>query len=173
MGGRGQKWARDSNFWMNEWMNEFSWFFACLYTFRKVKSYLNSYWVGMVKYVFGLLGHGTLKSAASQEWIDELVDFWTCFIKLIFFDKFYVAHTALGDPAHSSKGWSPSPLLAIPKRFELQIPPNWDRWLNTIMVWNAYLSKIQTDRQTNSKTSTNQALSEKFGLQAINQLCKN
>ena len=29
----------------------------------------------MVKYVFGLLSYGTLKSAASQEQIDELADF--------------------------------------------------------------------------------------------------
>ena len=44
---------------LKEWINEFSWFFACLYILRKVKNYLNSYWVGMVKYVCGLLGHGT------------------------------------------------------------------------------------------------------------------
>ena len=29
------------------------------------------------------------------------------------------------------------------------------------------------DRQTNNKTSNTQALSQKFGPQAINQLCKN
>ena len=52
-------------------MNEFSWFFACLYILGKVKNYLNSYWVGMIKYVCGLLGHGTLKFFASQEWISE------------------------------------------------------------------------------------------------------
>ena len=57
-------------------MNEFSWFFACI--FRKVKSYLNSYWVSMVKYVCGLLGHETLISSESQKWIDDLSWFFPC-----------------------------------------------------------------------------------------------
>ena len=43
----------------NEWMNLTD-FFYMLILFRKVKSYINSYWVGMVKYVCGLLGHATI-----------------------------------------------------------------------------------------------------------------
>ena len=74
MGGHDQKWSWDSNFWMKE----FSWFFACLYIFKKVKCFLNSYWVGMVKYSCGLLGHGTLISSESQEWIDDLSWFFAC-----------------------------------------------------------------------------------------------
>ena len=36
-----------------EWIDEFSWIFACLYKFRKGKSYFNNYWVGVVEN-----GHG-------------------------------------------------------------------------------------------------------------------
>ena len=47
--GCGQKWAWDSNFWMNEW-NLADFLKANIYIFRKVKSYFNSHWVGMIKY---------------------------------------------------------------------------------------------------------------------------
>ena len=36
-----------------------------------VKNYFNSFWVVAVKNECGILGHGALKSAVSQEWIDE------------------------------------------------------------------------------------------------------
>ena len=42
------------------------WFFVWWYKFRKVKSYVNNFWVIMVKNGCGLLGHGTLKYAVSQ-----------------------------------------------------------------------------------------------------------
>ena len=48
----------------------------------KVKSYFSyfsSYWMGKVKFMRGFWGHGTLKSAVSQEWMDELsCDFFAC-----------------------------------------------------------------------------------------------
>ena len=42
-------------------------FFACSYIFMKAKNCVNSYCVGIVKYGFGLLGHGTVKSAESKK----------------------------------------------------------------------------------------------------------
>ena len=48
-----------------------NWFFACSYKFEKAKSYRNNYWVGTIKNERVFLGRGTLKSAISQEWIDE------------------------------------------------------------------------------------------------------
>ena len=38
---------------------------------KKTENIFNNYWVGMVKYGLGLLGHGTLKSALSQESFNE------------------------------------------------------------------------------------------------------
>ena len=49
---------------LHEGINGINWYFACWYRFRKAKSHLLN---GQ-----GLLGHWTLKSALSQEWIDEL-----------------------------------------------------------------------------------------------------
>ena len=44
---------------------------VCWYKFSKAKSYFNNNWMAMVKNGCDiLLGHETLKSAASQEWID-------------------------------------------------------------------------------------------------------
>ena len=48
--------------WMDEWMNELSWLFACWCKFRKVKNYFNNFWVAVVKN-----GHGTLISM--NRWI--------------------------------------------------------------------------------------------------------
>ena len=39
---------------------------------KKAENIFNNYWVGMVKNGLGLLGHGTLKSAVSQESYNEL-----------------------------------------------------------------------------------------------------
>ena len=50
-------------------------FFAYWYKFRKPKSYFNSYRVQVVKYWHDV-GSWTVKSAVSQEWIDELN--WCC-----------------------------------------------------------------------------------------------
>ena len=65
MHGSGQKWTWECNF--NKWINLAEFLHALRkYIFKKAKSYLNSYWVGMVKYVCFLLGHRTLKSAIPQ-----------------------------------------------------------------------------------------------------------
>ena len=54
-----------------EWVDELSWFFTCWYNSRKLKNYVNNYWVGVVKNGRGLSGYGTLKSSVSQ-WMDDL-----------------------------------------------------------------------------------------------------
>ena len=107
---------------------------------------------------------------------------WTHFIRLTFFDKFDVAHGVRRVPTLSLILRSllgtvsayppinlgsldifsiPSPLLAkigTPGLTNLK-----HRWLNTVMVWNAYLSKIQTETDKhNNKTSNSQAMSQKF-----------
>ena len=43
--------------WMDECMDELSWFFACWCKFRKVRNYFNNFWVAVVKN-----RHGTLIS---------------------------------------------------------------------------------------------------------------
>ena len=48
--------------WMDEWMDELSWFFAYWCKFRKVKSCFNKFWVVAVKTV-----HGTLISKCMNE----------------------------------------------------------------------------------------------------------
>ena len=48
-----------------------------LIIFRKAKSYFNGYLVSMAKYE--LLAHGTSAvSAVTQEWLNELGQFFTC-----------------------------------------------------------------------------------------------
>ena len=64
----GRKRVWHSNF---QGMNELSWLLSYSYKFRKAKSLLNSYSVGMVKYWCSLLRNENLKSAVSQGWIDE------------------------------------------------------------------------------------------------------
>ena len=44
----------------------------------EVKNYFNRSWVGIVENGLGLLGHGTVKSSVSQEWINELSWLFTC-----------------------------------------------------------------------------------------------
>ena len=54
------------------WTDELGWFCACWYKFMKVKSYFNSYWVGVVRNSRGLKDRGTLKPGISHKWYDEL-----------------------------------------------------------------------------------------------------
>ena len=44
----------------------------------EVKNYFNRSWVGIVENGLGLLGHGTVKSSVSQEWINKLSWLFTC-----------------------------------------------------------------------------------------------
>ena len=55
-----------------EWIDEISWFFACWYKFRKVDSYFDYYWVGIVRNGWSLIDHRTLNSDVSHKWFDEL-----------------------------------------------------------------------------------------------------
>ena len=48
--------------WMDEIMDELSWFFACWCKFRKVKNYFNNFWAVVAKNV-----HGTLISELLDE----------------------------------------------------------------------------------------------------------
>ena len=57
--------------WMDEWMDELSWFFACSCKFRKVKNYFYNFWVVVVRN-----GHGTLIS----EWVDKSSWIFACCI---------------------------------------------------------------------------------------------
>ena len=78
-GRRGHKWVccsghRSLNFAVSlKEINGVNWFLVCWYKFRKAKNYFNSFWVVAVKNEHSLLGHGFLKSAISQEWIDDLI----------------------------------------------------------------------------------------------------
>ena len=83
-----------------EWINEFGWFFACWYKFRKAKSYIN-YWVGMFKNRGGLIDHGTLKPGVSHKWFDELSRLTELFLHasrggIIFY--LYLWHLNAGGP---------------------------------------------------------------------------
>ena len=57
-------------------------------------SYFHTFYIGVVKNMCCFLGHGTVKSAVSQEWIDELSWFWTWWYNFrknkSYFNKFYV-----------------------------------------------------------------------------------
>ena len=80
---------------ISEWMDEFCWFFACSYIFRKVKVTLIVIGqVSIVKYWCGLLSHGTLKSAVSQKWIHELSWFfaYSYFVRKVrsYFNSYWV-----------------------------------------------------------------------------------
>ena len=55
-----------------EWIDELGLFFACWYKRMKVKSYVNNYWVGVVKNEWGLKDRGTLNPGMSHNWFDEL-----------------------------------------------------------------------------------------------------
>ena len=55
-----------------EWINELGSFVTCSCKFMKAKSYLNNYWVGVVKNKQGLKDRGTLKPGTSHKWFVEL-----------------------------------------------------------------------------------------------------
>ena len=54
-----------------EGMNVINWLLMCSLKFRKAKSYFNNFGM-MVTNGLSVFGLGTLKSAVSQEWIDEM-----------------------------------------------------------------------------------------------------
>ena len=58
--------------------NKIKWFFACWYYFRKVKIYVNYFWVGLVKNDHGILVCETIKSVVFQKWIYELSWSFAC-----------------------------------------------------------------------------------------------
>ena len=69
-------WSKDTKIGcISKEMNGINWFLVFWQKFRKAKSYFNNFWMVAIKNGHGLLGLGTLKSAVSQEWIDELVCF--------------------------------------------------------------------------------------------------
>ena len=75
--GCGQKWvwslwSQDTNITASQEESGINKFFACCYKFKKAKSYLNNFWVGLVKNSCGYFGHGTLQLTVCQEGIDEL-----------------------------------------------------------------------------------------------------
>ena len=49
-----------------EWIDGIDWYFACWYSFTKIKSWSKIFWVGLVKNGCGQSGHGTLKLAVSS-----------------------------------------------------------------------------------------------------------
>ena len=60
---------------------EIAWFFACWYKFNQIKSWLQNFWMGVVKNGCSQSGHDTLKLTVSQEWIDGMIWFFTCWYK--------------------------------------------------------------------------------------------
>ena len=60
-----------------EWIDGMNWFFACWWKFRKAKSCLNAFWVGVVKTSFDYLANETVKPA---EWVYELCWFFACWL---------------------------------------------------------------------------------------------
>ena len=86
-----------------EWIDELGWFFACWHKFRKAKSYVNNYWVGMAKNGRGFKDHGTLKSGVSHKWFDELIRliewFWHADSDgIIFYSTLHLWHLNAGGP---------------------------------------------------------------------------
>ena len=55
--------------WLDEQMDELSWFFACWCKFRIFKNYFNNFWVIILKNELGTL---------SSEWIDESSWLFAC-----------------------------------------------------------------------------------------------
>ena len=60
-----------------EWIDGMNWIFVCWCKFRKAKSCIIDFWVGMVENGHGHLVHETLKSA---EWVYELSWFFPCWL---------------------------------------------------------------------------------------------
>ena len=67
--------------WLHLKKNRANCFLVCWYKLRKTKSYFNNFWGDTAKNGRNLLGHGTLKSAISQECIDEMSWYWYKFMK--------------------------------------------------------------------------------------------
>ena len=67
----------------------------CWQEFRKAKSSFNNFWTVVIKNGHGILGLGTLKSAVSQEWIDEMGWFFACWYKFMkaksYFNNYWVS----------------------------------------------------------------------------------
>ena len=86
-----------------EWINELGWFFACWYKFMKAKSYINNYWMGVVKNGQVLKDHGTLKPGISHKWFQELSRLVEWFLHadsdgIIFYPTLYLWHLNTGKP---------------------------------------------------------------------------
>ena len=64
-----------------EWTNGINWFLVCWWRFITVKSWLNIYWVGMVKNVCGQSGHETLKLTV-QNWTEEITWFFCMLVQI-------------------------------------------------------------------------------------------
>ena len=60
------------------WWNEL--IFCMLVQLRKAKSYLNDFWVGMIRNRHGHLVLETQKSAVSKEWVHEFSWFFACWL---------------------------------------------------------------------------------------------
>ena len=69
-----------------EWIDEMGWFFARWYKFRKVNSYFDNFWVGIVKTERDHIYHRALKSGFSHKWADWLNG--SCMLKVI--EKFLI-----------------------------------------------------------------------------------
>ena len=91
LGGHGQKcawsvWSQDSDHRTlkstvsQELTKRMNWYSACCCKFKKAKSYFSDFWVGMVRNWCGRLGHETLKSAVSKEWVYEFSRFFACWL---------------------------------------------------------------------------------------------
>ena len=86
-----------------EWIDELGLFFACWYKRMKVKSYLNNYWVGVVKNEWGLKDRGTLNPGISHNWFDELRRLTEWFLHadsngIIFYSTLYLWPLNAGGP---------------------------------------------------------------------------
>ena len=78
-------------------INQINWFLVCWYKFRKTKLLIikvHNFWMVVVKNVCGILSLGFLKSALSQEWIDEISWFFACRYKTrktkSYFDNYWL-----------------------------------------------------------------------------------
>ena len=113
--------------------------------------------------------------------------FWTRFIRLTYFEKFYVAHDDQGVSVHSLKCWPPyemypSPRKGIfrslpkfrysfiffqplsftsyPRRLELQIPPNWDMGGWIASWYEMHIFQRCRLRQTKMQTETDKLITK-------------
>ena len=62
-------------------------FLACWYKFTKIKNWLKSFEVGMVKNGCVQLSYGTLKLIVSEEWIDGINCFFACWYRFTKFNR--------------------------------------------------------------------------------------